>query len=112
MKMLATTTVIRGKGACEAYMNGIMNAEIEKMNELHRQEMEAVINELQSKTNRENDLLAEKLPKIRAYTSKRSGVFSDVLDKFEVAWAFVWYMGLKFKLWCDDRNSDDIEGGN
>lgn len=112
MKMLATTTVIRGNGACEAYMNGIMNEEIKKMNELHRQEMEAVINELQSKTNRENDLLAEKLPKIRAYTAKRSGRIYDIRDKLEVAWAFVWYMGLKFKLWCDDRNSDDIEGGN
>lgn len=104
MKMIATTTVIRGNGACKVFMNGIVNDEIEKVNERYERKIMALSNELEATKNKETQLLTEKLLMIRPYTAKRCGVLSDIREKIEVAWAFVWYMGKKFKLWTDEEN--------
>lgn len=104
MKMLATATVIRGNGACEAYMNGIMNEEIKKMTERYERKIEALSNELNATKNTEKRLFAEKLPMVHACTAKCCSPFSDIREKLEVAWAFVWYMGEKAKLWSYDNN--------
>ena len=109
-RMIATATVIRGKGACKIFMDGIVNDEVAKMSERYERKIEALTNELTATKNKETTLLAEKLPMIRACTAKRYGPFNNVRDKLEVAWAFVWYMGKKFKLFEDDRDYIEEEG--
>ena len=107
MNVIATTTVIRGNGACEAFMNGIVNEEIKKMNERHERELMTLSNELEATKNKEKQLLAEKLPMVRALAAKRYRPLSEVREKLEVAWAVVWYLGMKFGLWNDDGKNTE-----
>ena len=93
MKMIASTTVIRGNGACKVFMDGIMNEEVEKMKEQHEREIMALTNELNATKNKETQLLTDRLPMIR--------------DKIEVAWAFLWWLGTRGRLWYDDNNREE-----
>lgn len=102
MNVIATTTVIRGNGACKVFMDGIMNKEIEKMSERYERQIEALSNELAATKNKENKLLAEKMPVLRACIAKPCAPFSAVRNKLEVAWALVWYLGTEVGLWHDD----------
>ena len=107
MKMIASTTVIRGNGACKVFMDGIMNEEVEKMKEQHEREIMALTNELNATKNKETQLLTDRLPMIRACTAKRCGVFSTIRDKIEVVWAFLWWLGTRGRLWYDDNNREE-----
>ena len=99
MKMIATTTVIRGNGACKVFVDGIMNEEIEKMNERHKKEMEAVCNELEATKSHLNRSLKRDLAPIRAMVARRSGLLYKIREKIEFVWGCIWYYGLRFKLW-------------
>lgn len=103
MKMLATTTIIRGNGACKVFMDGVMNDEVAKMSERYERKIEALTNELTATKNKETTLLTEKLPMIRACTAKRTGIINHIREKLEVAWAFVWWLGNKCNLWFEER---------
>lgn len=107
MKMIASTTVIRGNGACKVFMDGIMNEEVEKMKEQHEREIMALTNELAATKKTEKRLYAEKLPSVQEYTNKRYGLLSDIRDKIEVAWAFLWWLGTRGRLWYDDNNWEE-----
>lgn len=106
MKMIASTTVIRGNGACKVFVDGIMNEEVEKMKEQHEREIRALTNELNATKETEKRLYAEKLPSVQEYTNKRYGLLSDIRDKLEVAWAFIWWLGTKRGLWYDDEEAN------
>lgn len=99
MGIIATTTVIRGKGACKVFMDGIMNEEIEKMNEQHKKELETVRNELEATKSHLNRALKKDLAPIRAMVARRSRPFQRVLEKIEFVWGCIWYYGLRFRLW-------------
>lgn len=92
MKRLATTTVIRGNGACKVYMDGLMNEEIEKMRERYERQIEALTNELEATKRNETRLLTEKMPMIRVCAAKRYGLLNDIREKLELAYGFVWCM--------------------
>lgn len=107
MNVIATTTVIRGNGACEAFMNGIVNEEIKKMNERHEQELMTLSNRLESAENGRNNRLAARLPMIRAMTAKRYKPLGGVREKIEVAWACIWALGMEAGLWGNDEEETD-----
>lgn len=91
MNRIATTTIIRGNGACEIYMNGIVKEEIRKINEQHAMEMRTKDAELQAARAHRNKLLADNLEAARARNCHRKTVFSRIRKLCLVAWAIVWY---------------------
>lgn len=103
MNRIAAVTVIRGAGACEVYMNGIVQEEIEKMKERHNKEMRAKEAELEATKNRLNDTLSDRLGVIRAGNAKRVSTLARIREKIEILWCQFWGMGYEFGWWtCDD----------
>lgn len=107
MSMIGGAAIIRSKGACKAFADAVMNEEIKKMSEQYEREIMTLSNELESRVNKENMLLTDRLAVVRSYTARRCGLFNTIRDKLEVAWAFIWCLGVKYKLWCDDEQDSD-----
>lgn len=108
MGILGTATVIRGKGACELFVNGIRDEEVHRINELHNKEIETVKNELKKAKNRmammpaeihEKGYTANKLVKLRFGEFDRPSVFRRLLNMIELAWAYTWVYGVKHNVW-------------
>ena len=77
MNMIASTTVIRGKGQCEAYMNGIVMEEMRKQNDRHAVEMAAV----RASRDRLADGLIESYKRVQ-----RESWLHRIKEKIEIAW--------------------------
>lgn len=99
MNRLATVTVIRGNGACEAYVNGVIQEEIVKMKERHERELVTMESELAAAKSHRNDLLGEKLAVVRAANAKSISWFERVKERIIITWCQIWGMGEAFKLW-------------
>ena len=99
MKILATTTVIRGTGACEVFMNDVLNKEIAKMNENHNAKIREMWSELQASNNHRNDLLANRLEIVRAALAKPTSTISRIKEWFEITWCKFWGLCEVAGLW-------------
>jgi len=115
---IAAATVIRGKGACSVFVNGIADEEVEKNNELHAKELETVMNELKAVKKRMNNVpadicraerLARNLAGLRLDAAKPRGIFRRIREGIGFIWACVWCYGLKFGLWEYVGDEEDEE---
>lgn len=78
MNMIASATVIRGKGGCEAYMNGILNQEMKRLNDQHAAEVQML-------TQQRNRLLADRMQAMKPV--QREGLLKRLKNRLETAWA-------------------------
>ena len=95
MKRIATTTVIRGNGGCEAYFNGILKEEIRKLNERYK----AKEAELAASKKHCNRLLAHQLNTLEVYSVKKKSIFRKLLDGIGILWFKIWALGWAIGLW-------------
>lgn len=103
MNIVATTTVIRGNGACEAFMNGIVNEEIEKMNERHQKELCAMESELGAVKTHRNKLLASNLAAVRACNARSVSWFVRLKEDITISWCKLYGLGEALKLWLYEK---------
>lgn len=101
--MLATTTVIRGNGACKVFMDGIMNEEVEKMTERYEKELSAKEAELQATKNHRNDLLYRTLAEVRAMLAKPVSIIERIRERLVIIWCQIWGIGEALNLWSYDN---------
>lgn len=95
MKRIATTTVIRGNGDCEAYFNGIVKEEIQKLNERYK----AKEAELAAAKGHLNSVLSHQLNTSEVYNVKKKSIFSRIRDSIEILWCKIWGLGVVLGLW-------------
>lgn len=110
MKLLATTTIIRGNGACKMFMDGIANEEIEKVNEElkkmkenYEKELSAKEAELEATKNHLNDVLTEKSTELRAMLVKPVSFVERIRERIVIIWCQIWGMGEALNLWSYDN---------
>lgn len=117
MGILGTATIIRGKGACELFVNGIRDEEVRRINELHTKEIETVKNELKKAKNRmammpaeihEKGHTANKLVKLRFGEFERPSVLRRLLNAIELAWAYTWVYGVKYGVFGYWNEEEDV----
>lgn len=89
MNMIASATVIRGKGQCEAYMNGIVMSEMKRQNERHAAEMAVV-------TAHRNRLLTDRIEAMKPV--QRESWFHKVKECVETAWCVFFALLLELHL--------------
>lgn len=103
MNRIATVTVIRGSGDCEAYVDGIVQEEIEKMKSRHNTEIQAKNAELEATKIHRNKLLSSKLGVIRAESARPISRFTRIRNKIDILWCKFWGIGYELGLWtCND----------
>lgn len=90
MKRLATTTVIRGNGACEVYMDGLLNEEIKKLNERHEKELSEKEVKLQVTKNQRDDLRYKDLIALRAMVAKPMSIAARLRERLVIIWCQIW----------------------
>lgn len=101
MNRIATTTIIRGNGRCEAYMNGVVMQEMKRLNERHAAEMRSKDIEIELKRNANHRLLCEKVDSYKKEMYKRSKwqcVKEYICEKVLVVWACMFLIALKLKM--------------
>lgn len=86
MKRIATATVIRGNGACEAYINGVVKEEMRRQQAKFQAERERAAAVEASR----NRLLARQKTELMRKTYYRPNLFRRLLRPFENAWAMFW----------------------
>ena len=118
MGILGTATVIRGKGACELFVNGIRDEEVRRINELHTKEMEIVMNELKKTKDRvrmmpidsyKRSRFASKMIDLRLGNVGRPSPFQKFKETVVFVWACIWVAGCKLGLcgyWDDEENKE------
>ena len=99
MKMVATTTVIRGNGGCEAYMNGVVRKEILKMSERYKKEMARKDAELSAVKRHRDLLLGDKLKSVEYAVEKKNTVFSKIREWIVKDWCMFWALCSVLGLW-------------
>lgn len=103
MKRIATTTIIRGNGACEAYMNGIVNEEIEKMKDCYEEKLSVLEAKLQSKEDHLDNLLTDRLIERRAMFAKPTSIIKRIRERIVITWCQIWGLCFEFKLITDNE---------
>jgi len=89
MNMIESATIIRGKGQCEAYMNGVVMEEMRKQNDRHAFEkavMKAQINRYQE----------DRIKYLNA--AQRESWLHRIKEKIENAWCVFFAMLLELHL--------------
>ena len=104
MKMLATTTIIRGTGACEVFINDVLNKEIERMNKEHNERVQALANRLQAAEDHRDDLLTDRLAVVRACNAKSAKPFAAFRERAEILWCQLWGIGEALGLWVYEHD--------
>ena len=87
MNRIAAATVIRGKGECQAYINGVVMKEMKRLNDLHAIEMEAV------KQHR-NRLLSDRMEALNPVQKEKWWI--RLKDRIATAWAVFFALLLEF----------------
>ena len=86
MNRIVTATVIRGDGECQAYINGVVSAEIKRQQEMMRAEREhAKVVEMSR-----NNLLRRNLEDINRRIQRRKNPVYRAYRKVSNAWAAGW----------------------
>lgn len=78
MNMIANATIIRGNGECEAYMNGVVNKEMKRLNAMHAAEMATV-------RQHRNRLLSDRMKALQP--AKKVRMRDRLKDRIATAWA-------------------------
>ena len=86
MKPIATMTLIRGKGECQAIMNNVVMEEMARMNRRHKYEMDTMSGELAAARIHRNKLLAKELEDLRVRLAKPTSLWERFKEKVEIAW--------------------------
>lgn len=89
MNMIASTTIIRGKGQCEAYMNNVVMKEMKRQNDRHAAEMAVM-------TKSRNGLLADRLEAYKP--EQKESLWHRIKEKLEIAWCVFFGMLLELHL--------------
>lgn len=90
MNMIACAVKVYGSGeGFEAIVNGIVNPEIQRQNEVHRRELARIEEELTQVTKRRNRELAEKRLRRRAEDARRVRLVDRLKQRAVDAWALV-----------------------
>ena len=95
MNRVATTTVIRGNGGCEVYINGIVKEEVKKLNERYKIK-EA---ELMAAKDHCNRLLSHNLNTLEVYNVKKKSIFTRIVEGIGIIWCKIWGFGVVIGLW-------------
>lgn len=111
MNMIAAVTVIRGQGGCQALMNGIVNEEMQKLNERHAKEMARTNAELEAAKAHRNRLLKDALKRHETSEEKR-GIASRIKDGIVFAWCCLWAWAFEWGLIEEDEEIKAKEGAD
>lgn len=108
MQRIAAATVIRGNGACQAFIDGVVHDEMRRQQE----KLEAAEDRANWMEGKRNELRDKRMVEIsRMLTGKRSPL-RRIRNAIETAWGIVWAitagkcwieMGETLKLWVDMR---------
>ena len=108
MNTLGTFTIIRGKGACNVMVNGELNKEVARINELHEEEMMNVKKELKQTKDRmrripidifEQERRAKRMINLRYPLYGRWNVFHAIKESIVCIWACIWTLGIRHGVW-------------
>ena len=99
MNRIATMTVIRGNGACEAFMNGVVREEMLKMNARHDIEIKKTNAALTAATEHRNKLLADRAAALNNYNVRPRSIFGRIKDSIVTGWCIVWGIGEALGFW-------------
>lgn len=108
MNRIATMTVIRGNGACEAFMNGVVREEMLKINAKHDIEMKKTNAALQATTNHRNKLLADRAAALRQYNVRPRSIFSRIKDSIVNAWCLFYSFGWAIGFWKHIDEEEEV----
>ena len=106
---IATATVIRGNGGCQVFIDGVVNAELQRQQMMMQAERERA----HMIEGRRNRMLGERL---KASAPKRRSPLERLKDAIETAWAMVWAitagkcwldMGETAGLWVDENRENE-----
>lgn len=97
MNMIASATVIRGKGKCEAYMNNIVMKEMQRQNDRHAAEMAVV-------TAHRNRLLADRTEALKPV--QRETWAHKIKNAIETAWCV--FFGMLIELHLIEEVEDEL----
>lgn len=93
---IATATIIRGKGECQAYINGVVHKEMQKLNA-----------ELEAAKGHRDDLLTHNLKAYQEVDERPVGAFRRLRERLETLWALLWALGVEIGLWGDYLEDDE-----
>lgn len=82
MNRIAAATVIRGNGACMAYVNGVAQAEIIRQREADKRAMAAYMEHARTVENSRNRLLAERLEARCQPAGCLERMFDRLIDRY------------------------------
>lgn len=85
---IATATIIRGKGECQAYINGVVHKEMQKLNA-----------ELEAAKGHRDDLLAANLEAYQEVEERPTGAFRRLRERLVTLWAQFWALGIVLGFW-------------
>lgn len=106
IQRIAATTVIKGAGACQVYMDGVVSEEIKRLNEMHARELETWREKVKACQAHENKLLAERLKAVDKMVNPFGirRIYRAVVDRIQVVWAMLWVANWRLGRWiCEVR---------
>ena len=86
MQRIAAVTVIRGNGACQAFVDGMVNEELRRQQE----KLEAAEDRANRMEEDRNRLKGVRLTEIRWALTGKHGLLRRIRNAIETAWAIVW----------------------
>lgn len=89
MNLIATGTVIRGKGECQAFVNGVAQMDIRRQQEQWRAVAAAEIEQLRMAEKGRNRMAAEVLRMKRRAWEDAPGMLEYVRERITDVWALV-----------------------
>ena len=90
MNRIMVGTVIRGKGECQAYINGVVSAEMQRQQAMMRAKNERAAM-VESSRNR---MLAARMDEINRRANRRPNLLQQLADVIVETWAVIWGMHL------------------
>lgn len=86
MQRIAAATVIRGNGGCQVFVDGVVNAELQRQEKIREAERERA----RSIEENRNDRLAKRLPKFLNEIMPKRGPLKHLKNAVSIAWGMVW----------------------
>ena len=93
-----SVTVIRGTGACDVFVNDILQEEFKRQNEMWAKEMTIVKAELQATKGHLNKELAKKLEKVKKITDEVQASRNSIKEYVIWIWGTIYYYSEKWGL--------------
>lgn len=99
--------VFRENGACEIFVNGIVNEEIKKMKERYEKELSVMEAKLQAKTGHLNKNLHKDLMAVKVMVAQPVSLIERIRERIIITWCQIYGIGEALKLWSYDGNRKD-----